>query len=208
MKTIPKAIAVARVGTKFGLRVLDADEADVFALVRPGLEFVKAKVTKRFRLHPLPHGTQRADIISLLKHWQWHARPLQPARGDRSGTAWLVGADSDPPTLALPSGDGFAIVTPIGASELKPEPEKNVYATHRTRLSIQHAEVGLDSKGEDPWQKGLDPCSRQAQHLLPHSGRRSASPGFPFWKPRCRKRSKTLRSNMPRVQCRTEPPVL
>ena len=166
VKTCPKAVAVTRVGTKHGVRVKECDEASVFALVRPGVAFVQAKVSRRFRIHPLRHGTQRADLIKLLQGWQWQARPLLPGRGDSNGAAWLVGAEAEPPSLALATGEGFALVAQVGSNLPKPEVDRTLYATVKTRQCIRQG-VSQDAKGEDAWAKGPDPW---AQYKQPQQG--------------------------------------
>ena len=101
VRTAPKAISVARLGTKFGIRTKDCDEEALFNLLRPSVPFVKADASRKFRVHPLPHGTQRADLIKLLREWNWCARPLQPCRGDSQGAAWMVGSDAMPGMSAV-----------------------------------------------------------------------------------------------------------
>ena len=81
VRTAPKAISVARLGMKFGIRAKDCDEEALFNLLRPSVPFVKAAASRKFRVHPLPHGTQRADLIKLLREWNWCARSLQPCCG-------------------------------------------------------------------------------------------------------------------------------
>ena len=160
VRTAPKAISVARLGMKFGVRTKDCDEEALFALLRPNIPFVKAAASRRFRVHPLPHGTQRADLIKLLREWKWCARPLQPCRGDSQGASWLVGSDTVPGTTALPTGCGFAIATPLNQGNTKPDVGTQLYASQRTRHCIQKEQAATskaDPRGEDPWQNSLDP---------------------------------------------------
>ena len=102
LKTCGKALAVARVGKKYGLRVKESDEMSVFQALRPTHDFVKVRVAQRYKLHPLPHGFQRHSVLQLLRQWKWLAKPLQPAKGDQEGAAWEVGAEAEPPAFALP----------------------------------------------------------------------------------------------------------
>ena len=160
VRTALKAISVARLGTKFGIRTKDCDEEALFNLLRPNVPFVKAAASRRFRVHPLPHGTQRADLIKLLRGWNWRARPLQPCRGDSQGAAWLVGSDAMPGQSALPTGCGFAIATPLNTGSTKPDVGAQLYASQRTRHCIQKEQAAssrTDLRGEDPWLTSLDP---------------------------------------------------
>ena len=89
-QTCARAVALTRLGRKFGVRVRAADEQATFETLRPGLPFNKVAITAKYRLHPLPVGCQRSSVIQLLRKWNWKARPLQPGRGDAEGAAWEV----------------------------------------------------------------------------------------------------------------------
>ncbi|CAE7726054.1 Pol, partial [Symbiodinium sp. KB8] len=157
MRTTEKALAVTRLGHKFGLRTKEADEQAVFELLRPQHHFLKVRITARFRLHPLPHGFQRHNLVQLLKQWQWNCKPLQPDRGDSVGCAWIVGASCDPPALALPLGQGFVLATKIRDVGQPRGPSKEVCASVRTRRALL-----LDDDPDlpvDPWADGSDPWS-------------------------------------------------
>ena len=96
LRTCSQAVSLARLGTKYGLRVREADEQKVFEAYRPGQEFVQVKVTSHYKLFPLPFGFQRKNVTQALRNWQWCAKPLQPVKGNSQGCAWLVGSSSDP----------------------------------------------------------------------------------------------------------------
>ncbi|CAE7221657.1 Pol, partial [Symbiodinium necroappetens] len=157
MRTTEKALAVTRLGHKFGLRTKEADEQAVFEMLRPQHIFLKVRVTARFRLHPLPHGFQRHNLVQLLKQWEWNCKPLQPDRGDSVGCAWIVGASCDPPALALPLGQGFVLATKIRDVGQPRVPSKEVCASVRTRRALL-----VDDDPDvpaDPWADGSDPWS-------------------------------------------------
>ena len=82
-RTCSYSQAIARLGRKFGIRVKEAEEQLAFEHLRPAQEFVKVKAHWRYKLHPLPHGSQRHTVLQLLRRWQWSAKPLQPIKGDR-----------------------------------------------------------------------------------------------------------------------------
>ena len=66
---------------RYGIRVLATYEAAAHAELRPGDDFIKVTVAKIYRIHPLPHGLQRGQVVKLLQEWRWNAKPLQPSRG-------------------------------------------------------------------------------------------------------------------------------
>ncbi|CAE7670476.1 unnamed protein product [Symbiodinium sp. CCMP2592] len=155
LRTTEKALALARLGTKYGLRTREADEQQVFELHRPQHQFLKVRVSAHYRLHPLPHGLQRPALVQLLKQWGWNGEPLQPDRGDSIGAAWLVGASCEPPAPALPLGTDFVLISKlrdIGASgKSAPLP---VYASSRTKKALL---LDDDEPSVDPWSCGPDP---------------------------------------------------
>ncbi|CAE7803672.1 DHX57 [Symbiodinium sp. CCMP2592] len=155
LRTTEKALALARLGTKYGLRTREADEQQVFELHRPQHQFLKVRVSAHYRLHPLPHGLQRPALVQLLKQWGWNGKPLQPDRGDSIGAAWLVGASCEPPAPALPLGTDFVLISKlrdIGASgKSAPLP---VYASLRTKKALL---LDDDESSVDPWSCGPDP---------------------------------------------------
>ena len=67
LRLCPKALAVTRLGRKYGLRVRECDEQQVFTEVRPGHEYIRVRVSMKYRLHPLPHGFQRQSVSQLLR---------------------------------------------------------------------------------------------------------------------------------------------
>ncbi|CAE7466734.1 unnamed protein product [Symbiodinium sp. CCMP2592] len=158
LRTTEKAIALARLGNRYGLRTKEPDEQAVFEAMRPQHQFMKIRVQAHYRLHPLPHGLQRTALVQLLRQWNWTCKPLQPDRGDSAGAAWLVGAAEDPPAPALSLGADFVLATKVrevGAANRPPV--QPVYASARTKKAIL-----LDDDPDvlaDPWAGGLDPWS-------------------------------------------------
>lgn len=64
-RTCAKAINLVRLRSKYRVRMLREDEADVWAHLRPGVDFVSLHVVKIFEICPVPHGTQRPAIVQL-----------------------------------------------------------------------------------------------------------------------------------------------
>ena len=160
LRTCSQAVSLARLGTKYGLRVREADEQKVliFEAYRPGQEFVQVKVTSHFKLFPLPFGFQRKNVAQALRNWQWCAKPLQPVKGNAQGCAWLVGSSCDPPLPALPLGDQYVLVNKVRDSASSSAPA-SVTASQKTRRSILYDDgEGPSTQAEvDPWSHGRDP---------------------------------------------------
>ena len=157
LRTCPKAISLARLGRKWGIRVRDSDEKEVFTTLKPGQEFVRVRVTCKHRLFPLPHGFQRKHVLQLLKTWNWQAKPLQPVKGDGSGSAWEVGSNEEPPAPALPLGSSYVLITKVRDSSGSAGPAPAISASARTKKRIIFDDGEGPEGDSDPWANGRDP---------------------------------------------------
>ena len=158
MRTCEKAITVARLGLRFGVRTREADEQLVFQQLRPQHQYVRVKVNARYRVHPLPFGCQRTALLQLIRAWGWEAKPLQPDKGSSEGAAWLVGAAADPPAQAMPLDSGHVLITKL--QDINPQRAKpQICASAKTLRSIRYDDP-VESQSPDPWAHGNDPGAR------------------------------------------------
>ncbi|CAE7859765.1 unnamed protein product, partial [Symbiodinium necroappetens] len=175
LKTTSKAVALTRLGAKYGLRTKEADEQAVFEALRPQHQFVKVRIIARYRLHPLPHGFQRHNLVNLLKQWSWNCRPLQPDRGDATGCAWLVGASCEPPAQALPLGTGYVLASKVKDVGNPRPPSAAICASTRTKKALLIDDDPDEQGLADPWMGGRDPWSQsRAQSTAPPSSASSS----------------------------------
>ena len=174
-KTNAKAVALTRLGTKYGLRTKEADEQAVFEAMRPQHQFVKVRIVARYRLHPLPHGFQRHNLVQLLKQWEWNCRPLQPDRGDATGCAWLVGASGEPPAQALPIGTSYVLVTKVKDVGSARQHSSAICASTRTKKALLIDDDQEEAGSVDPWTGGRDPWSQARVHTPAPPGAASSS---------------------------------
>ena len=158
LRTCDRALAITRLGRRFGIRVKEADEKVVHAALKPEVDFVKLRISARYRLHPLPHGMQRLHLAKLLKEWKWPAKPLQPAKGDAAGSAWEVGAECEPPAPTLPAGTQYVLITKLKDLSSGPKAPA-VCASHKTRQHMLRDEPEPATGSTDPWAGGNDPWS-------------------------------------------------
>ena len=70
MRICDRALSIARLGHRFGIRVKESDEQQTHEALQPGHQFLKVKVAAKYRLHPLPFGTQRSSLIQMLQQWK------------------------------------------------------------------------------------------------------------------------------------------
>lgn len=142
---------------RFGIRVKASLEAAAHAELRPGTDFVKVTVKVIYRVHPLPHGLQRTQVVKLLKEWGWAAKPLQPARGTSDGGAWEVGAEKPPQCSVLPAFGKDVLITLL-KDRSAPSESPTVVGPKRVQKHLQTQQVttrpSVDpwtSAAEDPW---------------------------------------------------------
>ena len=170
-------MAIARLGTKYGLRSKECDEEALFQALRPGQAYVKLRIQAHYKVHPLPFGSQRHNVAQLLKQWGWQARPLQPERGDSQGAAWLVGASEEPPALTQPMGSGFVLISKVKELGSKKAPVGGVRASAKTRKQIL-LDDDPDVVAIDPWIDGGDPWSQakaSSEHIVRSEARQPSS---------------------------------
>ena len=105
-KTHMKVIGLMRLKNRFGVRVLQKDEKVVFEALRPDTPYSDIAIKLMFQLFPLPHGTSKSVVSSLLSKWQWSAKPLFPGKSNKDSMAWIVGASTPPEQMVMP---GFSM---------------------------------------------------------------------------------------------------
>ena len=163
LKTFSEAHALVRVKGRFGIRVKIEDEESAHRQLRPDHSFIKIKVSKVFRITPLPHGVQRATLVKVLASWGWEAKPLQPARGSSAGCAWEIGSATAPPKTILRAFDRDIIISEVRDHSQAPEaptvvaPAKfqGAWRSHDRVKQLGH-EKKVDpwtSADQDPWAK-------------------------------------------------------
>ncbi|CAJ1359968.1 unnamed protein product [Effrenium voratum] len=120
LRTTAGALSIARLKTRYGLRVPAAKEKDIHNVLKPGTEYVKVAVQFVYRAHPLPFGIQRVAVQRMIKEWQWDARALQPAKGTSLGCAWDIGAACAPPSNVMTAFGQDVLLTCVRDKQADP----------------------------------------------------------------------------------------
>ncbi len=171
-KTVERVQAICRFGLKYGLRVLQNDAETAHSKVNPDVPFHDFQIQLVYEVRPLPHGTQKAGMVQLLKKWHWKARPLQPYRSDPQGMGWLVGSAQEPPAMLLHADQGDVTVVlhkKISTAASGP----TVLSTLKTRSHMkqqpaQDKPINKSDIGKppglqiDPWANWNDPWARSS----------------------------------------------
>eukprot|EP00435_Cladocopium_sp_Y103_P070894 s259_g36.t1 len=156
LKLTTHGLSLVRMKTRFGIRVLSSYEESAFRELRPGDSFLKVAVTKVFKIHPLPHGLQRQQIVKLLSEWNWQARPLQPARGSAEGGSWEIGASVEPPNNVMPAFQRDVLISLVKDKSRDAQPPPALVAPARAqrhlRSQVPPAIPSNSAVTSDPWQ--------------------------------------------------------
>eukprot|EP00438_Fugacium_kawagutii_P028090 Skav211003 [mRNA] locus=scaffold1610:94452:115803:- [translate_table: standard] len=154
MKLVSLGLSLVRMKHRFGIRVQASNEAQVYKELRPGDSFMKIEVKYVYRLHPLPHGLQRAQLVKILKEWEWQARPLQPVKGSSEGGAWEVGTATQPTTPVKIAQGRDVLLTLVKDKTVSAAPPVTVMPRRvQKHLQTQASSSSAGPKtGSDPWQ--------------------------------------------------------
>lgn len=168
-RTCNKSVSLVRLRQKYGVRVLQEDEAAAWATLRPGMDYVNLAISKIYELSPVPHGTQRLTIAKLLREWEWPARPLQPGRGTTTYMSWRVGSATPPPKMVMQGFDVDIVIAQVKDLH-QPPPKPKIIASMRTQkhLAKESSSSSSSSTTLDPWQlPNGDPWSKSQNKMPP-----------------------------------------
>ncbi|CAE7525471.1 Pol [Symbiodinium sp. CCMP2592] len=153
-----KAIGIARIGPRFGLRCLSEHAEALHGVIKPGTPYVDRQTAKLFHTGPWPFGTQRRALASSLKDWGWHVKPMQPVPGqERLGVWWAVQATEAPPAKVLQLNNAEVLVVEVKPATAKPDVPPQVIATKAVcrSLAVQNTSGPDPLQEDDPWASAL-----------------------------------------------------
>lgn len=160
-KTFGRTSGLARMKQRYGIRVLIADQEAAFKALRPGTPFLDVKVQQIYQLYPVPHGTQKHAVGKVLEAWQWKAKALQPGRGTADAMAWLVGAETAPPSKVMQAFDRDILITENKTPKKDAPTQGPVIPKKTQQLLRADRPLQAGSKPTDPWQDpSKDPWAR------------------------------------------------
>lgn len=157
---IGETSSLARVNTKYGIKV-PADRAPhIHAKLRPDEPFFAGGAKQLFKVGPMPWGSTKRHLQAMFDQWGWKAKPAQPAgkSADATGLMWTVVAIADPPAMVYTMKHGDVVI-------LREEPHtKNAWKPPQPQASqstINQHRAAKDVSG-DPW---ADPWADAARKL-------------------------------------------
>ena len=159
-KTTEKTLPVTRFGQKYGIRVMERDEAQV--RIKLGVEESDPKIMVQqiYEMRPLPHCTQRKGVAQMLSEMGWAAKPVQPGRADATGMCWRVGAETPPPAPIVQTSTGDVTIT-LQKQVINESPIQRILSSSKTQAHIRrqtrvrgggkgHKETEDKEQGEHP----------------------------------------------------------
>ena len=156
LKTGTYGLGLARLHSRYGIRVKASHAARAHAELKPDEEFCDVTIKRVFTIFPIPHGVTRQQLQQLLQAWKWDARPLQALRGNHEGQSWTIGSSVDPPSQVLHGFDRDLLITLQKDMAAAPQHEPKVVASTRTKRFLKEGSAASSSTS-DPWLNGPDP---------------------------------------------------
>jgi len=160
-KTIEKTLPVTRFGSKYGVRVLVKDEAQIRAKMGAEESQPRILVQQIYEMKPLPHGTTRKSLTQIPPGLGWAAKPVQPGRADATGMSWKVGAEAPPPAPVIQTSLGDITIS-LQKLVITDSPIQRVFGSTWTQAHLRrmaHKEENKENikpqqvseAGSDPW---------------------------------------------------------
>lgn len=159
LRTCTHGIAIARLNTRYGVRVSKKHEKKTHEELRPDDEYIDVDIRQVYTVFPVPFGLQRSQMAKLLEAWAWPAKPLQPIKGNLQGQAWTIGADQPPPNKVMPAFGQDVLIT-LQKDIAAPAVQQPLVASTRTKKFLKEGQASsANPSTADPWFQGPDPWS-------------------------------------------------
>lgn len=153
-QTTPGIVGIARLGSKYGLRCVASQASAVHQAVKPGTAYLPQGRKLFYLLGPVPFGTIKSSITTVLANMNWQARAVHaiPAAAHVSGVMWKIQA-IEPPGKTLISTAQGDLITKLEEPQTNQAPSTNVIAAAPTlQLCTGSRPSNVDPLQEfDPW---------------------------------------------------------
>ena len=163
-QTTPGVLGLARLGSKFGLRCLATQASELHAILKPGSAYLPQGKKQFYLLGPVPFGTLKSSITTVLESIGWQARAVHaiPAAAHVHGVMWKIQAIEHPSRTLISTAQGDLLVTKLDEPQAVSAPATNVIAAAPTL----HLCTSARSSSVDPLQEA-DPWAVSARLLGP-----------------------------------------
>ena len=153
-QTTPGVLGLARLGSKMGLRCVANKASEVHAALKPGSAYLPQGKKQFYLLGPVPFGTLKSSITTVLESIRWQARAVHaiPAASHVNGVMWKIQAIEAPTKTLIPTAQGDLLVTKLDEPQTTSVPSSNVIAAAPTLQLCTGARPLIDPLQEaDPW---------------------------------------------------------
>eukprot|EP00438_Fugacium_kawagutii_P015087 Skav214578 [mRNA] locus=scaffold57:195327:199849:+ [translate_table: standard] len=147
-------VVLVRAGNRYGLRATNQDAEGVHKAHRPDLVFLPSVDLRRCRVGPMPYGTTKQSVVTVLNKLSWASRPVGPIgqAGDGSGTMWVVQAPAPPSHWVWNLQHGDVLISPMEETSTTTQKKlPTVMASAKTMQCLQRKDDPIDKSQTDPW---------------------------------------------------------
>ncbi len=155
----PNVVGVARLGSRFGVRVHVDHAVEVGAIVKPDTVILAAGARQHFEIGPIPFGFDRAAVQALCQRWKWQAKAVNPIRtlDGQVGTMWHVQSSADPPATVISTQHGEIVVAKM--KQKGGNGGEKVVSTIGSNETLGLCALDSHAGNDDPWSNYRDPWS-------------------------------------------------
>ena len=151
---VPTQCGLVRAGARYGIRVPEADFADVFKKLKPDqVPKNQLSIQHLFKLCPTPLGTTESSLLQWAEGLSWQIKVIK-ALGPRQ---WLIGSACEPPTGWLAFRGETVLTVPV---QQRSKQRQVVQAGHQhlgplssLPQAASHKDVSSPPAAIDPLQK-------------------------------------------------------
>ena len=168
-KTTDRTLPITRFGNKYGIRVYKKDLETVQTKLGIEDQTSHISVQKIYELRPLPFGTLKKALQTMLTAWGWEAKPIQPGRADAAGMSWKVGPEKEPPSMIMQTSNGDVAIT-LQKQVMSERSTGHILSSNKTQAHLRKQSKERDSK------------SKGKENAAPSNGDATESWSDPWWK--------------------------
>lgn len=147
----PGVLGLARLGTRFGLRILASDMHTLGKTLKPEAILLGGGPRMDFELGPVPFGLDRSGVAKLCSEWGWVAKPINPIKSISGlGAVWHIQSCAEPPSTVVSLKGGVdVVITKMASKTVQVANHESAVASAETigLCKLQHVEA----PAPDPW---------------------------------------------------------
>eukprot|EP00435_Cladocopium_sp_Y103_P066720 s4_g29.t1 len=142
--------SIIRVNQRLGFKVEEAKASEVHTRVKPNEPFFGGNHRAAFKIGPMPWGTTKKAMQTLLTNWGWNAKALHTVGKsvDGTGLMWIVHSNEQPESTAYQLAHGDIVI------HKEEDEHKKVWTPPKVQASgtmMRMMQTEPDPHTWDPW---------------------------------------------------------